>query len=108
MLTSGRSPPRHLLGPSAVAASGHGWMPMPGRTIEVPMPGRTIEQSARKDQTQSIITAAKTAATLTVSDTVDPLHAAFVPQRSRRAPRRDRALGEGPDRCGMRRSTIGV
>jgi hypothetical protein len=96
MLTSGRSPPRRLLGRSAVAASGHGWMPMPGRTIkvsmpgrtiDVSMPGRTIEKGARKDQTQSIITAAKTAATLTVSDTVDPLHAAFVSQRWRQGPR---------------------
>jgi hypothetical protein len=100
MLTSGRCPPRHLLGPSVVRPSSHGWMPMPGRTMEMTMPGRTtemtmpgrttevtmpgrtievpmtrrtMEKGAHRDYQQSSITAAMTAATITVTDTIDSL-----------------------------------
>ena len=98
ILTSGRRPPRHLLGPSAVRPSSHGWMSMPGRTIRVTMPGRTMEvtmpgrttevtmpgrtikvlmtrrtmeKGAHRDYRQSIITAAMTAAMITVTNIID-------------------------------------
>jgi hypothetical protein len=46
---------------------------MPGRTMEVPTARRTMENGAHRDYRQSFITAAMTAAMITVTGTIDPL-----------------------------------
>jgi hypothetical protein len=140
MLTSRRCPPSHLPHlprPSSVAASGHDWMPMAGRTVAAPMPsrtikvpmarrtrkvpvaspamevttaGRTMENGPYLGQTQRIITAAKASATVTVTVTITVTSGspAWSPDPTTRESSCP-SLPGGRDRAGaVRRSTIGV